>query len=544
MAFDGIVTCAVVQELNRTILGGKINRVTQPERDEIVLQIYANQKNFRVLLSANPENARINLTEINRENPMTAPNFCMVLRKHLVGAAITSVKQVKFDRIVEFGIEGVNDLGDAFKERLIVEIMGRRSNIVLVNETGVILDAIKHIGSEMNSFREVMPARVYAAPPAQDKKMPCEILDTTVFDSEKSIMEGIMGFSKPVAKVAFERGLLEDFLRDILCGDYKPFVYSDFSDFHVLSGASDGREVKLYSSVSEALEAFYEGRDVISRARNLKANVCKVVSGNILRVNRKINILREDIGKSENYDEYRVKGDLLASNMHLVNDGESEIRCTDYYDPELREISIPLDPHKNAAWNLKNYYRLYRKNKSKFENSLENLSKAEDELRYLLSVDSALSAANDSSTIDEIKQELAAGGYMKLVSEKNKKRPPVVKTPGYIVTKTSDGYTVWIGKNNVQNDLLTTKLAFSNDLWLHVKNVPGSHVILRTSEQGGKYTETALREAATLAGMNSSLRDAHRADVDFTYVKHVKKPSGARPGMVIFTDNKTITVDF
>lgn len=544
MAFDGIVASAVLRELKEKILGGKINNVTQPEKDELVLNVYSNRETFRLFLSANPENARINLTKINRENPMTAPNFCMMLRKHIVGAKITAIEQVKFDRIIVFTLEGMNDMGDPFTEKLIVEIMGRRSNIVLVNANGIIVDALKHIGSEINSFREVLPARVYVAPPAQEKLMPCEVTQPNGFCSAKEILDGVMGFSKPVAIAAFDKGILGELLEKIENGDFRPFVYGDFSDFHVLPEISDGKALEFFASVSEALEAFYKERDALARAKNLKASTEKTVTNNIERVTRKIEILRDDIKNSEAFDEYRIKGDLLSSCLHIVNQGDEAITCVNYYDPALCEITIALDPHKNGAWNLKNYYRLYRKFKSKFDNAGENLKKAEDELSYLLSVREALAVAGDTPVINEIKAELCAEGYVKAAPEKNKRRPPVIPAAGHIVAKTGDGYTVWIGRNNIQNDLITTKLSAPNDLWLHVKGNPGSHVILRTSETGGKYTQTSVIDAARLAAQHSSLRSSGRADVDFTYIKHVKKPSGARPGMVIFTNQKTITIDF
>lgn len=476
----------------------------------------------------------------------------MVLRKHLIGATITAVNQIDFDRIIVFDLEGMNDLGDRFNEKLIVEIMGRRSNVILVNEKGVIIDAIRHVDSDINSFREILPARVYAMPPKQDKKMPGyfpEVAFDTSSDATDYLMKNIMGFSKPLCEAIVSQGIdkiqenLKTVYRKIEEENYSPFIYNDFSDFHVDFPFVDKENMTVFSSVSEMLEEFYREREIVARAKNARASFEKILDNNIKRIERKIALYQSDIKSAEGFDNYRILGDLLASNIFMLKGGEESLVVQNFYSENMEEVSIPLDPHKNGAWNIQQYYKRYRKGKSKTENCLENISKATDELDYLLSVRDAMLKATQLTDIDEIRCELAEQGYIKQQANPGKKRPPVVKKPGYLEVKVSDGFVALVGKNNIQNDNLTLKVANPSDLWFHVKNAPGSHVILRTSVNNGEYTQAAILDAARLAAKHSSLSESGAAiNVDFTRAKHVKKPSGARPGKVIYTNEKTIVV--
>lgn len=607
MAFDGIVTASVVWELRGILEGAKVTRVCQPEKDEIVLCFYRNSSNYRLLISANPQNARIALTTINRENPMNAPVFCMALRKHLVGTTLREIRQSGYDRVVTFVFDGYNEMGDGITRKLVCEIMGRYSNIILLNENDIIMEAAKHVDDRVNSFREVLPARPYKAPPVQNKLVPSLDNIGHVFDGRTSLkgvsafmVDVVSGFgrglcdaisrtagidpTRPIAELsdneisALEKTLGEVF-SDIENNNYAPFTTEN--DFHVIGGVFDNNltPITRFNSVSFALEEFFEDRDRKLRLKNQKANLVKCVSGNIERVEKKIKIYEGDARDAGNYDNYRIKGEILSANMYMLKGGEEALTAPNYYDENCAEITIELNPHRSAAWNLQEYFRLYRRLKSKSENALGNIEKAKTELDYLFTVQSALELADDGNSIGEIREELTGGGYLKGAdngsskkgAEKsasggkfgpnggpgkpgksgkyNKpktlmKRPPAIKAEGYMTFDVSDGYTCWVGKNNTQNDRITLKLANPNDIWLHVKNAPGSHVILRASLMGGEFTHDALMDALRLAGQYSSLADAHRAEVDFTRVKYVKKPTGARPGMVIFTNQKTVLVEY
>ena len=565
MAFDGITARAVVWELNGIIIEGRVSKVSQPEKDEIVLLIKKNSGSFRLLISANAENARVGLTEKVKENPMNAPAFCMALRKHLQGTQLTGIRQLENDRVIMFLFSGYNEMGDAVEKTLVAEVMGRRSNIVLLNEKNIIIDAIKHVDARTSSYREVMPARVYEGPPTQNKLTAEEWRNFSIPENcEKSIsallLDSFSGFSKPLCNRICEKAGADpamcaknadgEKISDALCeicdkivlNNWSPCILNaenGYGDFHALS-IFEG-ELYRFSSVSRCLEEFFAGRDEAAHRKNLVGAIQKAVNSAMERARRKQEIFAEDIRSSENYNEDELAGKLISANMYMLKGGEEKLRVINYYDENMPEVEIELDKNLTAAQNMQNKFKLYRKKKRRHEVATEGLQSIGREIEYLESVNYELGQVKESGDAGQIREELEQAGYIKPHKESMKKRPPVVKDEGFIREKAA-GCNVWIGKNNLQNDRLSTHLAAPNDIWLHVKNGTGSHVILRVSEKGGEFTKEELEAAAGLAAEHSSLRQGDRAEVDFTRAKYVKKPHGARPGTVIYTNYKTIIV--
>ena len=577
MAFDGIVARCIKWELEGIALGGRVSRVFQPERDEIALIIRNNSQNFRLVISANPGNSRIGITNVTKENPMDAPVFCMALRKHLIGAELKAVDQVDCDRILNLRFTTHNEMGDEVDRVLACEIMGRYSNIILINEKGVIIDCIRRVDERTSSYREVMPARVYMLPPPQNRILPqdedsfdqfkerlSEATDVTVSAFLQSCFSG---FSRKIADCASRKAgidpsvkidlikedagpgsMLSGVIRDVLCdireNRYSPVILTGFDgsyvDFHVLPVCAEGRIVP-FSTACACIDEFFKGKDEALHRKNATLELSKALKNAFERTERRLKGYEEDLGSSGDFEEYRIKGELLTANLYALKGGEKEIKVINYYDEDLPEITIELDPHLAPAVNLKNYFKAYRKKKGKAENAVKGKAAAEKELAYLATVKYALDNVDAGASVAEIREELIDGGYYKPAREQGKKRPPSVKKNNFEELATSDGVTVWVGKNNIQNDLITTKLAAPNDMWFHVKNYPGSHIILRLSLAGGAYTASQLLEAAEIAARKSGFTGG-TCEVDFTRVKHVKKQSGAKPGMVNYTDYKTIVV--
>lgn len=577
MAFDGVVARCIKWELEGLAVCGRVSRVFEPEKDEIDLIIRNNSNNFRLVISANAGNARIGISNIAKENPMDAPSFCMALRKHLIGAELTSIEQVDCDRILKLCFATRNEMGDPVTRVLVCEIMGRYSNIVLLNEKGVIIDCLKRVDERTSSYREVMPARIYTLPPPQNRIIPFEenafelfkkaFEDASGVSATAFLQKNFSGFSRKIADCCIRAAgkdpqmpvealkddeearekftlVIKDVLCDIAENKYAPAILADFSgnftDFHVLSVCREDRVIP-YSTACACVDDFFKGKDEALHRKNATQELAKALKNAIERTERRLKGYEEDIAGSEDFMDYKIKGELLTANLYALKGGEKEIKVVNYYDENLPEVTIELDPHLSPSVNLKNYFKVYRKRKGKAENAVKGKAAAEAELEYLATVRYALDVVEAQASVAEIREELIEGGYYKPRREQGKKRPPSVKKNNFEELTTSDGIPVWAGRNNIQNDLITTKLAAPNDMWFHVKNYPGSHVILRLSLSGGSYTNAQLVEAATIAAKRSGFSGGS-CEVDFTRVKHVKKQSGARPGMVNYTDFKTIVV--
>jgi len=584
MPYDGIVTSAVVSELNQLIVGGKIEKVFQTERDEIALAVHSKSENFRLLLSACSSNPRMHLTKQKKENPIVALQFCMVLRKHIQGGRILEIKQQGYDRIVDIKIETYNEMGDLVTKSLVIEIMGKHSNIILLGPTGIIYDAIKHIDNSISSVREVMPARPYELPPAQNKLNPADfdidgliknaesstvVANKPLIRADKYLLETLSGFSPLLCKeICFNSGiditiavtelnqLQQNKLIEVLglvssllkskC--YTPtLIYSDTAettpvDFHCLTIKHLPR-VKCFDNMNLLLDDFYTTRDNIERLKQKKSSVAKNLSVALDRCKRKMLLQEETLVEAGDFNNYRIKGDLITANLYKLKDGDNEILVDNYYIDPPQQIKIELDPNISPQKNAQQLFKRYHKLKSSFENAQIHLCDTKEEFDYLASVEQLLDNCSNSLEIQEIRQELTEQGYIKFGVEKAKKKPKtatVVSSPFKFLTE--EGIEIFVGKNNKQNDKLTLHTARNNDIWLHAKNVPGSHVIISTVNYADEISDVVIEKAAQLAAWYSSAKSSSNVLVDYTRVKNVKKPSGARPGMVNYVNYKTINV--
>ncbi len=573
MPFDGIVTKCVVNELNLLLSGGRVEKVFQPEADEIVLLVRSKGRNHRLVASASANYPRLHITAAQKENPQTPPVFCMLMRNHLSGGKLLDIKFHDYERVVTINIESVNELGDLSVKKLVVEIMGKHSNIILLNSEDKIIDSVKHIDSDISSVREVMPARLYSPPPAQDKVPPEAVAPDQIFDragaSEAKHIEGLLldlikGFSPytcreicAAADVPPKTAVtslssadrqniisnLDSYLKKIISASFEPcIVYEDANylrplDFYCFSPLRPLNS-KKYELLSAALDDFYSLRDTNERLAQKMGDVVKVVKNGIDRCEKKIAMFDDKLREVSDRETLRLYGELITANIYCIPAGSKSARVLNYYSENEEYIDIPLDEYKPAQDNAQKYYRQYSKAKSTYFNVTQQLEDAHSELKYLRSVQTMLDNCGTRQEIDEIRQELIEQGYIRMSSRNARKKQDKPTAPLSFVS--CDGFEILVGKNNRQNDQLTLKLAASYDLWLHTRNIPGSHVIIRTERQ--EVPDSTLLEAAVLAAFYSSAKMSYNVPVDYTAVKNVKKPSGAKPGMVIYESFKTINV--
>jgi len=571
MGFDGMVTGAVVRQLNQVLTGGKIEKIYQPEADEIVLNIHSQKENHRLYISSNSSHPRIHLIAETVSNPLNPPGFCMLLRKHLQGGRITSIVQKDSERIVEIFVETVNELGFSVNKKLIVEIMGKHSNIILVDiASNKIIDSIKRISIDVNRYRQLLPGQQYVYPPSQGKvpfygltEAQLRNLTENAADTAKALVSGIQGISPLISEeIVYRAGrlsadapsssgggvsvsalyrVLTDLVNQIdsapspavyLAEDGTPF---DFHLFPLYSIADYYQEMR-FSNISQAVSWYYSNKSTSNRLQQKASDLNRAVTGSLDKLYLKKQRLSEDLLAAENSDQYRLYGELLTANLHQLRHGETSAQVLNYYTNEL--ISIPLDPRFSPVENAQRYFKKYSKAKTAIKEKGIQLAEANADIAYLESVLSYLEKASSVEEIEELQQELIEEGFLR--KRKSNIRPRPSKPTPYQYT-TSDGFRVLAGRNNKENDILTFKTASPKDLWFHTKDIPGSHVILFT---GGKsVSETAIFEAAAIAAWHSKARDSENVPVDYTQVRHVKKPGGAKPGMVIFVNNKTIYVN-
>lgn len=574
MAFDGFVTHQIVRELKHTILGGKTDKIHQPEKDEIIISFRTREGLFRLLLSAATSNPRVHLTEEPRENPLTAPLFCMILRKHLAGAKLKSVSQIGFDRILEFTFECYTEMGDLTEKKLIVEVMGKHSNIILVQNDNKIIDSIKHIDFTTSAVRQILPGLIYELPPLQDKLSP----ESDYFDNfltnlsaapndallDKLLLNSFVGMSPLMAREIVFRKYKKDkvFLCDADIHDFanhtKAFIDAFLNDspqgFVVLDSETkkpiffscthlsqyDGMgKINNLESLSGAVEAFFSGRSLHDRLTQKSAATIKLINNNIERCNKKISIHTENIEKSKNRDKYKIFGELLTANLHRIEPHSTSVTVENYYSETLEKIEIPINPELSPSQNAQKYFKLYTKSKTTEETSKMQLKNAENEKAYLETVLDSINRATDYADIAEIREELAEQGYISANNFKKKKKTKKTEPLKFI---SSDGYTILVGRNNKQNDELTIKTAYSTDMWLHTKNIPGSHVIIRTNGLG-EVPDKTLEEAASIAAYFSKAQKSSGVAVDYTLAKNIRKPNGSNPGFVIYETNYTLFID-
>lgn len=570
MALDGIAISSIVHELKETVMNGRIDKIYQPEADEIIVSVRSFRNNVKLLLTANASHPRIHMTQKTKNNPMTAPLFCMVLRKHLNNGKIIDITQPRFERIVFIHIESMNEMGDLSIKKLAIEIMGKHSNIILIDENDFILDSIKHISHDTSSVREVLPARKYIFPPS-DKKNPLELEEKEFLDiveaKHQTNMQGIIyksynGISpvmateicfratthpetpagqlpnEEISKVFVEFQRMMQNVKDSL---FSNAIYYDEKSkiidfFSMTSTRLEGFNTVSFESMSKLLEQFYSEKDTTYRMQQKTQDLRKIISQNIDRCLKKKEMQWNTIKDIENRETLKICGELITANIYSIEKGMTEVNLQNYYDPEYSLIKIRIDPNLTPAENAQKYFKKYNKQKRTFVALQDQIQKNEEELKYLETVMNAILLASDETDIEQIKEELSEQGFI------NKKRNPKKKlsTSKPLHFESSDGFDIYVGKNNKQNDELTLKFAKSNDIWLHTKDIPGSHVIIKTN--GQPVTDKALNEAVNLAAYYSKARNSTLVPVDYAPRKNVKKPNGSKPGMVIYENNKTAYV--
>lgn len=569
MAFDGITIANIVTELNQTITGGKINKIAQPENDELIITIKNQRKQYRLFLSASASLPLIYLTETNKPSPLTAPNFCMLLRKHIGSGKIIAIEQPGMERIIRFTIEHLNELGDLCTKYLIVEIMGKHSNIIFCNEEDQIIDSIKHVSAHMSSVREVLPGRPYFIPETQSKLNPFvlteEIFQEKIFprpvNVAKAIYTSITGISPLMAEeVCYRAGIdggiptdgLEDvervhlahtFLRmvdDIRDGHFEPnIIYKgkepvEFACFP-LSQYQDYRAVS-YPSIFPVLETYYAEKNIVTKMRQKTVDLRKIVQNALERNVKKYQLQQKQLKDTEKKEKYRVWGELLNTYGYEVEPGAKSMEASNYYTNEM--IQIPLDETMTPQENAKKYFDKYSKLKRTKEALDILLQETGDEIKHLESIAASLDIASSEEDLVQIKEEMMEYGYVKRKNTGGKKVKVTSRPYHYI---SSDGYDIYVGKNNFQNDELSFKFASGNDWWFHAKGQPGSHVIVKSKNE--ELPDRTFEEAGKLAAYYSKGRQAPKVEIDYTQKKNLRKPTGGKPGFVVYYTNYSLLIE-
>lgn len=568
MAFDGIVVANLVHELKSELLNGRIAKIAQPEADELLLTIKSPSGQRRLYLSASASLPLIYLTENNKPSPMTAPNFCMLLRKHIANGRIVDIYQPKLERIIYFTIEHLNELGDLCRKNLIVEIMGKHSNLIFCTEDGTIIDSIKHVSAQMSSVREVLPGRTYFIPDTMEKSDPLSITPeefTAVLQSKplplsKAIYTSFTGISPITAEeICFIAGIDSSLPPKELSADIMQHLYNQFTLYftNVKEGAFRpaiyylGSEPKEFASlplthfteyrcvefdkISNVLETYYATKNTITRIRQKSSDLRHILQTALERNRKKYDLQMKQLKDTENRDRYKIYGELLHVYGYNLEEGAKSLEAFNYYTNET--IQIPLDPMLSPQENAKKYFDKYNKQKRTYEALSSLIQETSDDILYLESVRTALDIARSEEDLAEIKEELIAAGYMKRKFTKKKQR--IKNKPLHYIS--SDGYDMYVGKNNFQNEELTFHFANGNDWWFHAKQAPGSHVIVKT--KGEELPDSTFEEAGRLAAYYSSMRNADKIEIDYIEKKHVKKPTGGKPGFVVYYTNYSLIID-
>lgn len=568
MAFDGITVAALTKELKETICDGRIAKIAQPESDELLLTIKTKEGQRRLSISASASLPLIYLTNENKPSPMTAPNFCMLLRKHIGNGRIVDVSQPGLERIIQFRIEHLDELGDLRQKTLVIEIMGKHSNIIFCDEKDQIIDSIKHVPAQMSSVREVLPGRPYFIPDTMEKQDPLTAADEDFSRAlrgkpmriSKAVYTSFTGISPVVAEeICYLAGIdsqmtasdltddmlthlyrqFQYYMEDVRNGAFTPVIYFDGNtpkEFSALPLTHfQNLEKKEYGSISEVLSTYYSTRNTLVRIRQKSADLRHIVQTALERNRKKYELQSRQLKDTENRDLYKVYGELINAYGYQLPEGSKELTALNYYTGE--ELTIPLDPVKTPQENAQKYFARYNKQKRTYEALTELISETGDEIRYLESVESALDIALYEEDLTQIKEELSQAGYIR--RRQQKKKAKILSRPLHYVS--SDGYHMYVGKNNLQNEELTFHFASGNDWWFHAKGVPGSHVILKSG--GDEVPDRTFEEAGRLAAYYSKNRGSEKAEIDYIEKKHVKKVNGGRPGFVIYHTNYSLVID-
>ncbi|MGJ7910622.1 Rqc2 family fibronectin-binding protein [Neobacillus sp. LXY-1] len=557
MSFDGLFTHVMANELSRSLKGGRINKVHQPYKNEIIITVRANGSNHKLLLSAHPSYARAQITNESYDNPSEPPMFCMLLRKHIEGHILEDVYQVENDRMIIFEIKGRNEIGDISYKQLIIEIMGRHSNIILVDKTrNLILDSIKHISFAVNSHRAILPGQPYIYPPEQKKLNPFhaseeDVLKKIDFNAgklDRQIVEQFAGTSPLFAKeVVFQSGLANrttvpqtfiKLINEIQMEEIRPSIMATETKeaFYLFPLEHIGGVIKSFDTLSEVLDRFYFGKAERDRVKQQGNDIERFIINEKEKNEKKIEKLQQTLKEAELAEQYQRYGELLTANLYAAKKGMKEIEVVDYYDEAGGTVTITLDPRRTPSENAQRYFSKYQKAKNAVAIVEEQIEKARLEVIYFDNLLQQIQTASPKD-IQEIREELVEGGYIRERQKRNGKKLQNVKPVlDYFVS--SDGIDIIVGKNNKQNDYLTNKVAARDEIWLHTKDIPGSHVVIRSKEP----SEETIHEAAKLAAYFSKARNSSSVPVDFTRVRFVKKPSGAKPGFVIYENQQTVFV--
>lgn len=568
MAFDGVTVASLVSEFNKKILNGRIYKIAQTESDELLLTIKVNRDQYRLLISANASLPLTYFTGTNKAAPLTAPNFCMLLRKHINNGRIINISQPGLERIIDFEIQHLDELGDIKTKHLIVELMGKHSNIIFV-DNGVILDSIKHVNSIMSSVRQVLPGKDYFIPDTMSKKDPLTVdkeeFEATVFSKpmplSKAIYTSFTGISPTIAEnICFEckfdssqpaNTLVKgdqniiwmnfyQLINNIKVENFYPTIYEkddkpeEFSAVK-LSTFSDCKAIS-YESISELLENYYAKKNQYTRIRQKSVDLRKIVSTILERDNKKYNIQLKQLKDTEKKDKYKVYGELLTTYGYSIEPGTKSFETVDFYSG--KPVTIPLDPTISPIDNAKKYFNKYTKLKRTYEALIDIIKETKNSIDYLETINVAIDIAGNEEDLKAISNELAETGYIKKRNLNKGKKVKDKSKPLHFIS--SDGFDMFVGKNNIQNEELTFKVATGNDWWFHSKTFPGSHVIVKCNNQ--ELPDATFEEAAHLAAHYSKGSSQDKVEIDYIQKKHIKKVAGAMPGFVIYHTNYSMTV--
>ena len=568
MAFDGITIANITKELQDTLTGGRISKIAQPEKDELLLTIKSSAGQFRLCISASASLPLIYLTDVNKPSPMTAPNFCMLLRKHISNGRITGITQPGLERIIRFEIEHLDELGDLRQKELIVEIMGKHSNIIFCDEHQKIIDSIKHVSAQMSSVREVLPGRDYFIPDTLEKEDPLSITETHFSDHlrkkplplSKALYNSFTGISPVVAEEICTlsnlpselspKDLSEDlmhhlytqfsiFLDPVREGRFSPVIYFDGPEPKEFSSLElshfSNLEAKTFPTISQVLVTYYASKNQITRIRQKSADLRHVINTALERNRKKYDLQLRQLKDTEKRDKYRIYGELINTYGYGVEEGAKSMEAFNYYTNET--IQIPLKETLSAKENAQKYFDRYNKLKRTYEALSELTRETHQEILYLESIGNALDISRQEEDLTQLKEELAQTGYIRRRS--GQKKAKITSKPFHYIS--SDGFHMYVGKNNLQNDELTFRFANGGDWWFHSKKYPGSHVIVKT--EGKELPDRTFEEAARLAAHYSKASKSDKVEIDYVQKKEVKKPGGAKPGFVVYYTNYSLLID-
>lgn len=565
MAFDGIVIANLTRDIRDKLEGGKINKIAQPEKDELLFTVKNNRETLRLSISANASLPLIYFTAANKPSPLTAPNFCMLLRKHIGSGKIIKVRQPGLERIIEFTIEHLDEMGDLCQKRLIVELMGKHSNIIFCREDGIILDSIKHISSQISSVREVLPGRQYFIPQTVEKADPLTVSEdafsvlmrSAPAPIQKALYQKLTGISPVIAaelchlasldgdhsanelndtELCHLYHMLSLMMEDVRSGSFCPnIIYqneepTEFSSLPLTCFAGSNFCVREFSSISALLDAYYAQKSVLTRIRQKSSDLRRIVQTALERNYKKYDLQQKQLKDTQKREKYKIYGELLTTYGYELAGGEKELKCLNYYTNE--DICIPLDPQLSAQENSQKYFGKYNKLKRTHEAMTEMLTETRREIDHLESISTALDIAVREEDLAPIKEELTEFGFIKKRGPAGKKARITSRPYHYL---SSDGFHIYVGKNNYQNEEVTFKLASGSDWWFHAKGIPGSHVVVKS--EGRELPDRVFEEAGALAAWYSKGRGNEKVEIDYIQRKHVKKAAGGAPGFVIYHTN-------